>query len=68
VIFFLQVELTGNNISEYIHPHDQEELANVLSLLDPPQPLPYCHGKIEEYILVELYIVAALQLKRTYSH
>ncbi|CAL4161119.1 unnamed protein product, partial [Meganyctiphanes norvegica] len=33
-----QVELTGNSIYEYIHPHDHEEMTMVLS--PPPQPAP----------------------------
>ncbi|CAL4109388.1 unnamed protein product, partial [Meganyctiphanes norvegica] len=33
-----QVELTGNSIYEYIHPHDHEEMTLVLN--PPPQPVP----------------------------
>lgn len=38
-----QVELTGNSIYEYIHPLDQEEMANILTA-----PLPtYCSNQSE---------------------
>ncbi|XP_041779422.1 protein single-minded-like [Anopheles merus] len=31
-----QVELTGNSIYEYIHAYDQEEMASILALQQPP--------------------------------
>lgn len=34
-----QVELTGNSIYEYVHPHDHEEITQLLNMTPPVSPI-----------------------------
>ncbi|KAK6637048.1 putative secreted beta-glucosidase sim1 [Polyplax serrata] len=42
-----QVELTGNSIYEYIHPHDHDEMISVLTMHQPPPQITHLGQEFE---------------------
>ncbi|KAL0275408.1 UNVERIFIED_CONTAM: hypothetical protein PYX00_003262 [Menopon gallinae] len=42
-----QVELTGNSIYEYIHPHDHDEMTSVLTMHQPPPQIAHVGQEFE---------------------